>query len=264
MNRTLSLLIGFLVVSAIYLYAFPQANVLYAGVVLVHALAGVVASVWLLVWLMRSSLVSSSLSLRQGEWLVRIGMILLFLGAIPGLVLIYTGALRTEWNLVYFHIVASFLGAGLIAAAKLGARGWLPRHAAVRVVAVLALLAAMAPVARYLRETRWTQHGRIQNPTMPPLTMNGEGDGPNGPFFPSSAQVYGEAENSQQVLHGIRFLQALPRRYLQPVEQFGASFFVVQQSVVSQVDRVHAGYDRHQAFEMVRRMPRSGCALQPA
>ncbi len=52
-GRVLSLLIAFLVVSAIYLYAFPQANVLYAGVVLLHAAAGVVASVWLLLWLVR-------------------------------------------------------------------------------------------------------------------------------------------------------------------------------------------------------------------
>jgi hypothetical protein len=106
-------------------------------------------------------------------------------------VLIYTGALRTEWTLVYVHIGVSFLGAGLIAAARLGALGWLPRHAAVRVAAVLALLAVLAPVARYLRENRWSQHGRIENPMLPPLTMNGEGDGPTGPFFPSSAQVYG-------------------------------------------------------------------------
>jgi 4-amino-4-deoxy-L-arabinose transferase-like glycosyltransferase len=52
-NRALALLIGFLAVSAAYLYAFPQANVFYAGVVLLHAIAGVVASVWLLVWLVR-------------------------------------------------------------------------------------------------------------------------------------------------------------------------------------------------------------------
>ncbi len=183
MNRLLLLLIGFLVVSAIYLYAFPQANVLYAGVVLLHAVAGVVASILLVFWLARSW--------RQGEPLVRIGMVLLFLGAIPGLVLIYTGALRAELTLVYVHLGVSFLGAGLIAADRLGARAWLPRHAALRVAAVLALLAVMAPIARYLRETRWYEHGRIENPTLPPLTMNGEGDGPTGPFFPSSAQVYG-------------------------------------------------------------------------
>src|SRR6266446_1717299 len=181
-NRALPPLIGFLVVSAIYLYAFPQANVFYAGVVLLHAVAGVVASVWLLLWLIRS------LFLRQGEPLVRVGMIFLFLGAIPGLALIYTGALRTEWTLVYIHIGVSFLGAGLIAAARLK---WLSRHAVIRVAAVLAVLAVLAPVARYLREARWNQHGRIENPTLPPVSMDGEGDGPTGPFFPSSAQVYG-------------------------------------------------------------------------
>src|ERR1700676_5295199 len=102
-NRVLPLLIGFLVVSAIYLYAFPQANVFYAGVVLLHALAGVVAAVLLLVWLARSW--------RRGEPLVRAGIVFLFFGAIPGLALIYAGALRTQWTLVYVHIGVSLLGA---------------------------------------------------------------------------------------------------------------------------------------------------------
>src|SRR5882762_4963180 len=134
-NRAMPLLIGFLVVSAIYLYAFPQANVFYAGVVLLHAVAGVVTSVLLLLWLIRLW--------RQGEPLVRVGMIFLFLGAIPGLTLIYTGALRTEWTLVYIHIGVSFLGAGMIVAARLGDHGWLPRRAALRVAAVLAVLAVL-------------------------------------------------------------------------------------------------------------------------
>jgi hypothetical protein len=184
-GRVLSLLIGFLAVSAIYLYAFPQANIFYAGVVLLHAVGGVVASVWLLLWLVRS------LFLRQGEPLVRYGMVLLFLGAIPGLALIYTGALSTERRNVYLHIGLSFLGAGLVTAARLGTRRWLSRHAALRVAAVIVVLAVLAPIARYLRETRWTQRGRIENPALPPVSMDGEGDGPSGPFFPSSAQVYG-------------------------------------------------------------------------
>jgi Tfp pilus assembly protein PilF len=192
MNRWLSLLIGFLVVSAVYLYAFPQANVLYVGVVLLHTLAGVVASIWLLLWLLRSFF----RLWRQGERLVCVGMVVLFVGAIPGLALIYTGALRAQWTLVYVHIAISFLGVGLIAAARLGAgrandRGWIFRHAALRVAAVLVVLAVLAPIARYLRESRWSQHARIENPALPPLTMSGEGDGPTGPFFPSSAQVYG-------------------------------------------------------------------------
>src|SRR6202166_946861 len=188
MNRVLRFLIAFLVVSAIYLYAFPQANVLYAGVVLLHAVGGVLASALLLLWLVRSW--------RQGGPLLRAGIVLMVVGSIPGLALIYTGALRSHWTLVYVHIGVSFLGAGLMAAARGGARRGsggepLPRHVVIRVAAVLAVLAVLAPVARYLRETRWNQHGRIENPALPPLTMNGEGDGPNGPFFPSSAQVYG-------------------------------------------------------------------------
>jgi Flp pilus assembly protein TadD len=179
----LSRLIAFLVVSAIYLYAFPQANTFYAAVVLLHVVAGVVASVWLLLWLVRSW--------RQGEPLLRIGMVFLFLGAIPGLALIYTGALSTERRNIYLHIGLSFLGAGLMAAARLGNRRWLSCHTALRVTAVLVGLAVLAPAARYLREARWTQHGRIENPRLPPVSMNGEGDGPGGPFFPSSAQVYG-------------------------------------------------------------------------
>src|ERR1700687_557726 len=182
-GQVLSLLIAWLVVSATSLAPVPQANIFYAAVVFLHVVAGVVASVLLLLRLARSW--------RQGEPLVRAGMALLFLGAIHGLALIYTGALRAEWPLVYIHLGLSLLGAGLIAAARMGHHGLLPRHAVIRVAAVLAVLAVLAPVTRYLREARWNQHGRIENPALPPLTMDGEGDGPTGPFFPSSAQVYG-------------------------------------------------------------------------
>ena len=43
-RRALSWLLPFLVVSAAYLYTFPQPNIFYAGVVLLHALAGVVTA----------------------------------------------------------------------------------------------------------------------------------------------------------------------------------------------------------------------------
>ena len=55
----------------------------------------------------------------------------------------------------------------------------------------LVALAGLGLAARYLRESRWQNQARIENPSMPPATMNDEGDGPDGPFFPSSAQVYG-------------------------------------------------------------------------
>ncbi len=182
-NRLLPLLIGFLVLSAVYLYAFPQANLFYPAIVLLHTAAGVAASTLLALWLVRSW--------RGGQPLLRAGILLLGLGAILGLALIYTGTLRTEWPLVYAHLGVSFLGAGLMAAAGLGERGWQRNHPALRIVGVLAVLAVLAPAAWYMRQARWSQHARIENRALPPASMDGEGDGPSGPFFPSSAQVYG-------------------------------------------------------------------------
>src|SRR5438876_390358 len=54
----------------------------------------------------------------------------------------------------------------------------------------------------------------------------------------------------------------LPRGHLRPVEQFDAPLLVLQQSVVSQEYRIHAGRRRRKALEVVRRLPRSRAALQ--
>jgi Tfp pilus assembly protein PilF len=182
-NRLLPPLIGFLVLSAVYLYAFPQANLFYPAIVLLHTAAGVAGSILLALGLVRRW--------REAQPVLRAGILLLSLGAILGLALIYTGTLRTEWPLVYAHLGVSFLGAGLMAAAWLGERGWQRNHPALCVVGVLAVLAVLAPAAWYMRQARWSQHSRIENRTLPPASMDGEGDGPSGPFFPSSAQVYG-------------------------------------------------------------------------
>jgi len=95
--------------------------------------------------------------------------------------------------------VISVAGVGLLVAGWLGRRGSseaAPLGArmaagAVRAAICLALLAGLGYGARYIREG-WQSRSRIQNPTMPPDNMNGEGDGPEGSFFPSSAQVYGQ------------------------------------------------------------------------
>ena len=182
-NWVLPRLIGFLVLSAIYLYAFPQANLIYPVIVLLHAVGGILAVVLLVIWLVQQW--------PQQEWLMRTAMILLFGGAAIGVVLIYTGTPRLEWGLVYAHLGLSFLGAGLMFAVLLGERGMRGQPMAVRLIAVWIVLAALAPLAWYTREARWYQSGRIVNRGDAPASMDGEGDGPNGPFFPSSAQVYG-------------------------------------------------------------------------
>ena len=187
--RLLSWLVLFLAVSAIYLYGFPQPNLFYAGVVLLHAAGGVLAVVLLVPVLIRL-LHSGSLSARAG-WL------LFAAGAVVGLILIKTGTPRSEWNKLYLHIAISAAGVGLLLADWLGRRAaadaeplTLRATGAVRVVVCLALLAGVAYGAHYARAS-WESRNRIQNPPTAPDSMNSEGDGPEGAFFPSSAQVYG-------------------------------------------------------------------------
>jgi Flp pilus assembly protein TadD len=185
-HRALAGLLIFLFFSAIYLYAFPQPNVFYAVVVLLHAGAGVIASVLLAVFFFRL--------LRNGNIVSGLGWIFVTAGAILGLVLIRIGTPRYEWNWLYLHIVLSVAGVGLLLAQWAGKRGWLTSGAGgtlARVVICLVVLAGFGSAARYVRESRWLNRARIENPTMPPTSMNGEGDGPEGAFFPSSAQIYG-------------------------------------------------------------------------
>ncbi len=184
-GRGLSWLLPFLVLSAAYLYTFPQPNIFYAGVVLLHALAGVITAI-----LLASALIRR---LRSGTRFARAGWLLVAAGAVLGLILIKTGTPRTEWKWLYLHIVISLVGVGLLIADKLGEGGWLAANAGtsiLRAAICLIVLAVVGYAARYTRES-WQTRSRIQNPRMPPDNMNGEGDGPEGSFFPSSAQVYG-------------------------------------------------------------------------
>jgi Flp pilus assembly protein TadD len=185
--RALYWLIAILAASAVYLYAFPQPNVFYAAIVLLHALLGAAAAVLLLpvFWQL----------LRNGNFSSRAGWLLIAIGAAIGLVLIKTGTPRSEWSKLYFHILISLAGLGFLIAGWLSSRqswerGTAASATAVRVLICFAVLGGISYGARYIRQS-WNAGNRIENPPMPPETMNGEGDGPSGPFFPSSAQVYG-------------------------------------------------------------------------
>ncbi len=188
-SRVRPWLVGALTASAAYLYAFPQPNIFYAGVVLLHAVGGVLLAV---------VLVPTFLSLwRSGSFWSRAGWLLIAAGAVIGLILIKTGTPRTEWNKLYLHILISLAGVGLLVASWLAKRKTSRSGAAAGVkrvaiclAIVLAVLAGVGFAAHYFRKS-WQTRNRIENPAMPPDGMNGEGDGPQGAFFPSSAQVYG-------------------------------------------------------------------------
>jgi Flp pilus assembly protein TadD len=185
-ERPLSWLLLFLIVSAAYLYIFPQPTIFYAGVVLLHACAGILVTILLLLSLRRF--------LWQGTFYRRAGWLLLGVGAVLGIILIRIGTPRSEWKWLYLHIAISLIGITLLIAGKLGQHGWMASSAttsAFRTAICIAVIGGLGYGAHYVRES-WRTRGRIENPAMPPLSMNGEGDGPEGPFFPSSAQVYGK------------------------------------------------------------------------
>jgi hypothetical protein len=182
-QKLLRSLMFVLLLSAAYLYPFPQANVVYPAVVLLHVFVGIAAAVLLIALLLPL--------LRQGNWIWKAGWLLLAVGTVPGLVLIRTGTPHSEFKWLYAHILVSVAGMGCLLAEWMGRRGWVSSNAAVRVVVCLVALAGIGWAARYQRETRWLTYHVIRNPQLPPVSMDGEGDGPKGPFFPSSAQVYG-------------------------------------------------------------------------
>ena len=179
-------LVVFLAASAIYLYAFPQPNVTYAVVVLLHLLGGILATILLLPLL--------GGLLRGRNWLAWCGWFLFLAGAVLGLWLVHTGTLRSEWNWMYAHMAVCAAALGFLVAEFISQRGRLGAGngpAVLWLAACLLVLAAIGGGLRYVRESRWTSRARIENPELPPLNMDQEGDGPQGPFFPSSAQVYG-------------------------------------------------------------------------
>ncbi len=189
-GQILSWLVVFLAISAGYLYALPQPNIFYALIVALHAAAGVLATILIIPALFRL--------FPNGSVAAKAGWLLIAAGALLGIVLIKTGTPRSEWNKLYFHIILSLGGIGLLAADWWGRRRRWESGAgskivagAVRMVLCLAVLAIIGYGAHYVRQS-WESRNRIQNPAMPPGTMNGEGDGPQGDFFPSSAQVYGK------------------------------------------------------------------------
>ena len=185
-RRLLAPALLFLFLSAIYLYAFPQPNLFYAIVVLLHAVVGLVLAIYLLIFLARL--------VREGSWIDRAGWLLLLGSAGVGAALIKIGTLRADWNWLYLHIVLSLAGVGLLFGSWAGRRGWLaasPGSAVLRYAACLMALAALGFAANYTRTARWLNSARIQNPPDSPASMDQEGDGPEGDFFPSSAQVYG-------------------------------------------------------------------------
>jgi Flp pilus assembly protein TadD len=188
MTNRLDLWLGrgllFLALTAVYLYAFPAPTLFYESWVLFHMAAGVAFAV-LVLWF-------AFMRLASVPPLARLGWLFLAGGGVVGLILIRIGTPSRLKPWLYLHIALCVAGTLFVVAPWLAARGWLGRSAAQRALAFVGLLALTSAVAYggwWTRTIAWQRANRIHNPAMPPETMDAEGDGPQGKFFPSSAQT---------------------------------------------------------------------------
>jgi tetratricopeptide (TPR) repeat protein len=170
--------------SAVYLYGYPSATISYFVVDLFHVAIGIILTVFLLFYLFRL--------LRQESPLARAGWASLAVGALLGIVLIKIGTPLRLKPWLYAHIALCVIGTLFLATSWLISKGWLGDSIIRRGLgfAVLTLFTAgIAAGAWWTREVAWKNANRISNPLMPPESMDAEGDGPQGKFFPSSAQT---------------------------------------------------------------------------
>ena len=180
--RTRSVLV--LAASAVYLYGFPSATIPYGVVVLFHAAVGMLLTVLLLPFPIKL--------LRTGDAIARLGWLLLTTGAVLGVALIYVGTPNRLKGWLFAHIGLCVIGSLFVATSWLASRGWLGTSATQRMLRFAGLVLLTAGIAAgtwWYREVAWNNANRIANPRMPAASMDGEGDGPQGKFFPSSAQT---------------------------------------------------------------------------
>src|ERR1700678_561739 len=184
MKRLVHVCLGILFLPAAYVYAWPSANVPYFAAIIFHLVAGIAFLILLSIGLLPI--------LRNAPVASRIGWILLAFGGVLGIVLIFTGTRRAEWPLLYIHIGSCVAGGAMLFSGWASKRGWLAGGVGSGIVrSAICLLAAtlIAGGAWWLRTAPWERSHRIENPSIAPAAMIDEGDGPQGPFFPSSAQT---------------------------------------------------------------------------
>jgi tetratricopeptide (TPR) repeat protein len=182
MKRWGSILTGALLtlsLNSLYLAARADANLFYFANVLLHVLLGLGAAAGLAV------LARHRWNALGGLW--RAAAMVFSAGALLGVLLTITGATRPFRPLLYAHIVLVALGALLALVA--GIRHAIPAGGPARAVATASGLLALASPGVRATADLFPPRYHVANPQLPPLTMDGEGQGRAGPFFPSSAET---------------------------------------------------------------------------
>jgi len=171
-----------LLINSGYIAAFADPTIFYMGNVLAHLVIGVLLAVLFGVLLWRDPELRRRLIVPSVLLAASLGF---------GVFLAWAGAIHDHDWARYTHVAVSALG--VVALLPYGIRAW--RSAGARRVFGIAFVdaavfAALFPLAVGL----WVKKhpsptDRIVNPLTAPLTMAGEGGGPQSPFFPSSAKT---------------------------------------------------------------------------
>ncbi len=178
--RSLSAGFGLLILTSAYLYARADASLVYFAALGIHSVLGLGLAIAVAAALRRRAL-------RISGFADRLLAGLLAAAALAGGAILIVGATRPFRWIVVAHAVCG-------SAAVLGlALRWLAASSsprALRVLGMISLVALTGGLAGRFYDVRAFQaRHRIVNPGVPPLTMDGEGDGPRSPFFPSSART---------------------------------------------------------------------------
>jgi Flp pilus assembly protein TadD len=170
-----------LTVTAVYLAAWPAPNLFYAAVVLLHVGLGVLFALAGIKWVPRVLRATS---------IERVAGVFLMVATIVGLILIATGTTRPFRSLYLLHVISGVVAVSILIAAWIGKRRQI--RAGFGTVFAVLLIAAMISAASWYMRQSWSKQYVIKNPSIAPLSMDDEGDGPTGAFFPSSSQVAGK------------------------------------------------------------------------
>ncbi|HEX8871919.1 MAG TPA: tetratricopeptide repeat protein, partial [Candidatus Acidoferrum sp.] len=122
----------------------------------------------------------------------KLGWFFLAAGGALGFVLIRVGTAHRFNAWLFAHIVLSALGVILLASSWLATRAGAatnPLRFSGSVMLVTGAALVIAAGSWSVRTKAWNNAYRVNNPHISPATMDDEGDGPKGKFFPSSVQT---------------------------------------------------------------------------
>ncbi len=169
-------------VTGAYLYAVPYPTLTNVTVFFVHLAGGVAFAACLVGGFLRATRTFASLP----------ALLSATLGSGLGLALIFTGTAGAFAPWLGAHVGVSVLAVALLVGNRLGRAGWLvasPGRVALRLGIASTTTAALCLSLWAIRELEWRSEYRIENPLMPPSSMEEEGGGPSGLFFPSAART---------------------------------------------------------------------------